>query len=51
MIWELKLNRWRLLQPERINVAAQALTQILRAVGDERGCTCEDELLAGDLDY
>lgn len=51
VVWELKFGSWVLLQPERINAAAQAVIQTMRADEYERGYLSEERVLNGDLTY
>ncbi len=48
-VWELKFGSWVLLQPEWINVYAQAVIQTLRDDIHERGCIDEQKVLRGEL--
>ena len=51
VLWNLEFGSWVLLQPEWVNVYAQALIQTLRADPHERGCIPEERVLRGDLGY
>jgi small GTP-binding protein len=49
VVWELEFGSWVLLQPEQINVYAQAVIQTLRADDQELGYLAEERVLRGDL--
>jgi len=51
VVWALEFGSWVLLQPEWVNVYAQAVIQTLRTDEDERGCIQEDRVLGGELSY
>jgi small GTP-binding protein len=51
VVWELKFGSWVLLQPERINLYAQAVIRTIRSDSHERGCLNEERVLKGDLEY
>ena len=51
VVWKLPFGSWVLLQPERINVCAQAVIQTIRDNPHELGCISEEQVLTGDLRY
>jgi small GTP-binding protein len=51
VVWELTFGNWILLQPEQINVYAQAVIQTFRSDKDERGAILKDQMLRGELSY
>ena len=51
IVWELGFGSWVLLQPEQINVYAQAVIRTMRNDDHERGCLAEERVLNGDLSY
>src|SRR3954470_17510141 len=51
VVWQVEFGKWVLLQPEWVNVYAQALLHTLRADEEERGCIAEERALSGELSY
>ncbi len=51
VLWQLDFGNWILLQPEFINLYAQAVIQTMRADKEERGCISEEQVLRGELKY
>lgn len=51
VVWELGFGSWILLQPELINLHAQAVIRSLRDDEREIGCIAEQRVLTGDLAF
>ncbi len=51
VVWSLTFGNWVLLQPETVNAYGQAVIHTLRQDEHERGCTLEETVLNGELNY